>query len=91
MWVVDKEEDLPILMDNNNGYVWDIGFAKGSDYLIASCNSGEIRIWPTDPKLLAEQVCPELKRNMTEDEWEKYIGNKVPYETTCKSLQVSDF
>ena len=91
MWVVDKEEDLPILMDNNNGYVWDIAFAKGSDYLIASCNSGEIRIWPTDPKLLADQVCPELKRNMSADEWEKYVGNKVPYETTCKSLQVSDF
>lgn len=91
MWVVDQEEDLPILMDNNNGNIWDIGFAKDSNYLIASCNNGEIRIWPTDPRMLAEQVCPKLTRNMTPEEWEIYVANGIEYETTCKSLLISDF
>lgn len=91
MWVVDQEEDLPILMDNNNGNIWDIGFAKDSNYLIASCNNGEIRIWPTDPKMLAEQVCPKLSRNMTPEEWEIYVANGIGYETTCKSLLIKDF
>ncbi len=91
MWVVDEEEDLPILMDNNNGNIWDIGFAKDSNYLIASCNNGEIRIWPTDPKMLAEQVCPKLTRNMTPEEWGIYVANGITYETTCKSLLISDF
>lgn len=91
MWVVDHENDLPILMDNNNGYVWDIAFTKGSDYLIASCNDGEIRFWPTDPRMLAEQVCPKLKRNMTPEEWEIYVGNNIGYESTCQSLLIKDF
>jgi hypothetical protein len=91
MWVVDHENDLPILMDNNNGYVWDISFTKGSEYLIASSNNGEIRIWPTDPKMLAEQVCPKLTRNMTPDEWEIYVGNNIGYESTCQSLLIKDF
>ena len=91
MWVVDQEEDLPILMDNNNGNIWDIGFAKGSDYLIASCNNGEIRIWPTDTKMLAEQICPKLTRNMSPEEWEIYVANGIGYETTCQSLLISDF
>lgn len=91
MWVVDHENDLPILMDNNNGYVWDISFTKGSDYLIASCNDGEIRFWPTDPRMLAEQVCPKLKRNMTPEEWEIYVGNNIGYESTCQSLLIKDF
>jgi len=90
MWVVDHENDLPILMDNNNGYVWDISFTKGSDFLIASCNDGEIRFWPTDPKMLAEQVCPKLKRNMTPEEWEIYVGNNIGYESTCQSLLIKD-
>ncbi len=90
MWVVDHENDLPILMDNNNGYVWDIAFTKGSEYLIASCNDGEIRFWPTDPKMLAEQVCPKLKRNMTPDEWEIYVGNNIGYESTCQSILIKD-
>ncbi len=91
MWVVDQEEDLPILMDNNNGNIWDIGFAKGSDYLLASCNNGEIRIWPTDTKMLAEQICPKLTRNMSPEEWEIYVANGIGYETTCQSLLISDF
>lgn len=91
MWVVDKEEDLPILMDNNNGNIWDIVFAKDSNFLLASCNAGEIRVWPTDTKYLAEQVCPNLKRNLTPEEWTTYVSKNLIYETTCKSLLINDF
>lgn len=91
MWVVEHEEDLPVVMDNNTGNIWKLTFAKGSDYLLASCNNGEIRVWPTDPKMLAEQICPKLKRNMTKEEWEIYVGNGIGYESTCKSLLISDF
>jgi energy-coupling factor transporter ATP-binding protein EcfA2/flagellar motility protein MotE (MotC chaperone) len=91
MWVVDHEEDLPIVMDNNNGFVWSLAFAKGSDYLLASFNNGEVRIWPTDPKMLADQICPKLTRNMTPEEWKIYVGNDVLYESTCKSLLIKSF
>jgi len=60
-------DDLPVEMDNNNGYAWDLAFSKESNYLIVSCNDGEVRIWPTDPKILADQICPKLGRNMTEE------------------------
>jgi WD40 repeat protein len=86
MWVVDHPEDLPIIMDNNNGSVWDIEFTKNSKYLIASCNNGEIRVWPTDPRMLAESVCPKMERNMTKDEWDSYVGKDIDYESTCQSL-----
>jgi len=91
MWVVDHEQDLPVVMDNNSGNIWRLAFAKGSSYLLASCNNGEIRVWPTDPKILADQICPKLKRNMTKEEWEIYVGNGILYESTCKSLLISDF
>lgn len=91
MWVVDHEEDLPVVMDNNNGNVWKLGFAKGSDYLVASCNDGQIRVYPTDTKVLAERVCPNLSRNMTKEEWRVYVGSDIEYESTCKSLLIKDF
>lgn len=91
MWVVGKEEDLPIVMDNNNGNIWSLAFAEGSDYLIASCNDGEIRVWPTDPRMLAERICPKLKRNMTQEEWDVYVAHNIGYESTCQSLLISDF
>ncbi|MBS1682475.1 MAG: hypothetical protein JST48_12250 [Bacteroidetes bacterium] len=87
MWVVDHVDDLPVVMDNNNGFVWDLAFSKDSNYLLASCNDGEIRVWPTDPKTLAEKVCPELSRNMTKEEWAIYVGKEIGYEETCKTLK----
>lgn len=91
MWVVDHEEDLPVVMENNNGNVWSLAFTAASDYLLASCNNGEVRVWPTDPRKLAEQICPKLKRNMTEEEWKIYVANGIGHESTCKSLLISDF
>jgi WD40 repeat protein/energy-coupling factor transporter ATP-binding protein EcfA2 len=91
MWVLENPEDLPIVMDNNNGFIWDIAFAKGSDYLIAACHESEIRIWPTDPDLLANQVCPKLTRNMTQDEWNKYVGEKIDFEITCPAILIKPY
>lgn len=87
MWVVEHVNDLPIEMENNNGYVWDIAFSKDSNYLLAASNNGEIRVWPTDPKMLADKVCPNLTRNMTEEEWSIYVGGTIPYESTCINRQ----
>ena len=93
MWVLDFPEDLPVVMDNNNGFIWDIAFTKESNYLLAACHESEIRVWPTNPKLLAEQVCPKLTRNMTLDEWNKYVGSEedFPYESTCPNLLIKPF
>lgn len=92
MWVLEVPEDLPIVMDNNNGFIWDIDFAKGSDYLIAACHESEIRVWPTDPKILASQICPKLTRNMTPDEWKKYVGGEeIPIEPTCPNILIKDY
>jgi WD40 repeat protein len=91
MWVVDQVDDLPIEMENNNGFVWKLSFSKDSNYLLASANDSEVRVWPTDPKMLAEKICPKLSRNMTTEEWGIYVGNAVPYESTCKSLLIKRY
>ena len=78
-------------MDNNNGFVWDIEFASGSDYLISACSESEIRVWPTNPSLLADKICPKLNRNMTPEEWKKYVGDQIEFETTCVSVLIKDY
>lgn len=85
LYVIDSLDDLPVVMENNNGFIWDIEFTRDSDYLIAACSESEIRVWPTDPALLAKQICPKLTRNMTEDEWLKYVGADTDYENTCNT------
>lgn len=93
MWVLDTPEDLPIVMDNNTGFIWDISFTRGSDHLVAACSESEIRVWPTEPSLLAEKICPRLTRNMTPDEWKKYVGESedLKYEITCPRILIKDY
>ena len=93
LYVLENPEDLPVVMDNNSGFIWDIEFAQGSNYLIAACSESEIRVWPTNPSLLAEQICPKLTRNMTQEEWKKYVGygEETPYENTCVRLLIKDY
>ncbi|MFN5430199.1 MAG: High-affnity carbon uptake protein Hat/HatR [Cyclobacteriaceae bacterium] len=91
MWLVDHEEDLPIVMDNNNGNVWHVAFASDTNFLVASCNEGEIRVYPTDIRMLADKVCPGLTRNMTKEEWRIYVGSDIKYQSTCRSLLIKDF
>src|SRR5690606_36695956 len=91
MWVLDFPEDLPIEMDINNGYLFDVVFSRDSKYLVASTGESEIRVWPTDHSLLAEKVCPQMTRNLTQDEWEKYVGNDIDYEHTCPGVLVNDY
>lgn len=92
MWVLDSPEALPIMMEDNHGFIWDIAFTKSSSFLIAACSESEIKIWPTDPALLANQICPKLKRNMTQGEWKKYMGEgeDISYENTCISLLIKE-
>jgi energy-coupling factor transporter ATP-binding protein EcfA2 len=91
MWVLDFPEDLPIEMDNNNGYLFDVVFSRDSKYLVASTSESEIRVWPTDHSILAEKVCPQMARNLTQDEWEKYVGNDIGYEYTCPGILINDY
>jgi WD40 repeat protein len=91
MWVLDHPEDLPIEMDNNNGYIFDLAFTQSSDYLVATTSESEIRVWPTDNALLAEKICPLLSRNLSTDEWNKYVGDDIDYEYTCPRLLIKDY
>ncbi len=52
-------------------------FASGADHSIR-------KIEPSSEKMVSS-FCEQLKRNLTPNEWEQYIGETVPYEKTCKS------
>lgn len=91
MWVIRNPEDLPVTMDNNDGFIWDIAFAKGSDYLITTTYESEIRVWPTDPAILQNEICNKLEKNMTRYEWETYVGKDIKQEITCVGLLIDDY
>ena len=91
MWALDELDELPIQMTDNDAYVWDIEFSPNSDYLLAACADGELRIWATNPALMANEMCQLLKRNMSREEWDTYVGHDIPFEHTCVNLLLNNY
>lgn len=88
LWVMDKPGELPIVLKGNGSYIWDIAFTGDGRYLIAGGNNGETRVWPTDASDMASELCGMLNRNMTDDEWKRYIGTSVEFRNTCKNILI---
>lgn len=86
LWETNKWNEIPIQMSENDAYVWDIAFSQDGNNLVAACGDGDLRIWPTRPDLMAGEICTYIKRNMTNMEWEAYVGNDIPFESTCSSV-----
>jgi hypothetical protein len=42
-----------------------------------------VRICVVDAEELMALACSRVTRNLTEAEWESYLGHEVPYRRTC--------
>ncbi|MCX7737008.1 MAG: hypothetical protein N2319_09870 [Candidatus Kapabacteria bacterium] len=82
-------EDLtlqPIIITNINGWIYSIAFGPNSNQIISSDSEKFIRIFTSNIDLLANKICTEVLRNMSIDEWNRYIGSDITYERTCSNL-----
>jgi hypothetical protein len=57
---------------------------------LASASSDKsIRLWDVDPHSWAKRACDIANRNLTREEWRKYLGD-LPYRKTCPDLPGPD-
>jgi WD40 repeat protein len=86
LWVMDKLNNLPVVLNDHEGWVISIDFSPDGQYIITGTSIDQVRIWPTSPDMLAENFCNKLNRNMTENEWEQYVADDIDYIATCTGL-----
>ncbi len=48
--------------------------------------NNQVALWEIKPELWAKRACQMANRNLTQAEWEKFIGADIPYERTCPNL-----
>jgi hypothetical protein len=87
VWDLSELSEQPLVLKDHSNWVWSMTFSPEGDKLIAGCGDNLIRVWPTSSKIMADQMCGLLKRNMTGAEWKRYVAKEgVPYERTCPEL-----
>ena len=90
-WELEDLTNPPIVMDDNNGWVYSVAFSHDGKYLVSASKEGDRLVKrPASSYLLADRFCPILKRNFTSEEWKRYIGSDIPYEKTCIIVKKSE-
>ncbi len=99
LWSLEDKTELPIVLSGFEGQIYGLDYHPDGRHLAAGGHVGEngtgIRIWDlthplnnSNSQQVAAMACSKVRRNMTFDEWNNFVGQELPYETTCPDLPV---
>jgi len=76
----------PITVADNEGLVFVIQFSPDGQIIISGKSGEENNLIsrPVTADYLATDMCNTISRNMTQDEWNYYVGRDIPLEKTCQ-------
>ena len=84
LWYMNNLDDLSIILqDNFESYVWDVDFSPDDNYIVVGTRSDVIKRWPVKASIYADEICEKVSRNMSQEEWERYVGNGIEFRNTC--------
>jgi WD40 repeat protein len=86
MWDIENIYDLPTVFDDHGDWVWSIDFHPNGKEIVTGSADGIIRVYATKPDDYASKICGLVKGNLSQTEWNQYVGQDMPYRETCKGL-----
>lgn len=79
------------LMENlGKAEIWRLAFDPTGERLAIGWNDGRVQIISLANERLVEMACAWLPRNLTQEEWRRYLPQE-PYRQTCKNLPPDSF
>ena len=85
LWDLRQPEAAPTIL-SHEATVNSVAFSPVGWQLASVSWDGTIRIWIARTETLADRVCEKVWRNLTLNEWRRFVGADLPYERTCPNL-----
>lgn len=87
IWTLRSPEEPPIIITDNSAWVMDIAFDRNGDRLVSCGADKTVRIFNINQQQLIGRICNLVKRNMTAEEWDAFVGKDIAYEKTCATIR----
>jgi WD40 repeat protein len=83
LWDVATHQSIgqPLAIHRNE--VWSLALSPEGPTLASSDNDGIVVLWDISFDSWKARACRIANRNLTEAEWEQYLGQGKPYRKTC--------
>jgi WD40 repeat protein len=86
LWDVVSGQRLGLPLTGHSGIVWSVVFSPDGKTLASGDGAGTVILWDVSPGSWVDRACRIANRNLTQSEWEQFIGPDTPYELTCPDL-----
>jgi uncharacterized protein with WD repeat len=73
----------------HEGPVLAVAFSPDGRWLATGSDDNTARVWLVRPEDLIAEACSRLTRNLTREEWRRYLSDE-PYRLTCPNLPVPE-
>ena len=78
--------ELPVTLNDNEGFILVMQFSPDGRMIISGESGGSNKLIcrPSHVDYLVGDICRLVSRNMTQEEWNNYVGKDIPLEKTCR-------
>ena len=81
LWVADKEKVEPMTLLQTNNWLMHFCFDSSKNTFWVGDAKGNLSVVNISVPIMIETIRKKLKRNLTTEEWNYFIGENVPYES----------
>ena len=89
LWGSSHPGAVPIVSGVLSGHrdsIWTVAFSRDGRFLATGGDDSIVRVYTLGSDGLADLVCERVGHNLTQAEWDQYVGRDVPYRPTCPNL-----
>ncbi len=83
LWNLNDVDEFPMIINEPGSWVNAIALLNES-YIFAGCKDQVFRLYPIKSEILAATLRDMMNRDISEEEWDRYIGNDIEFDPIFK-------